>query len=321
MPHTPAHRRKCAIIGCGNVGATVAYTYTMSGLFSEIVLIDKDEKRARGEALDLSHGLPFLSPLTVRAGDYPDLEGASLIVIAAGVGQREGESRLELLSRNMRVFSSIVPHIVKYNREAILLVVTNPVDILTYYTMKLSGLPRGQVIGSGTVLDTARLKQLLGEYLRVDGRHVHTFIIGEHGDSELPVWTGSNTSGIDLVDYFKLCGVCQDFSCVSGIFEEVRDAAYHIIEGKGATYYAVAQAVLRITQAIVRDENAVLPVSAYLDGEYGIRDLYLGVPSIVGAGGVKRVLEIPLSTDEMLCLRASAKTVRDEIDRVIATSV
>lgn len=313
--------RKCAVIGCGNVGATIAYTYTQSGLFSEIILIDKNESRARGEAMDISHGVPFLPPVTVRAGEYRDLADAALIVIAAGVSQKEGQTRLDLLSANMRVFSAVVNEIVRYNTEAILLVVTNPVDILTYYTYRISGFPANRVIGSGTVLDTARLKQLMGEYLSVDPRNVHTFIIGEHGDSELPVWSGANISGIDLVDYFRVCNTCRGGECLDRMFENVRDAAYRIIEGKGATYYAIAQAVMRITECILRNENSVLTVSTLVDGHYGLSDLYLGVPAVVGADGVRQVLDISLSEPELMRLRESARTLRHEIEQAMFTEV
>ena len=315
------NHRKCAIIGCGNVGATIAYTYTMSGLFSDIVLIDLDQARAKGEAMDLSHGLPFLSPVTVRAGEYKDLSDAAIIVIAAGAAQKEGQTRLELLSANMRVFSSIVNQITRYTTDAILLVVTNPVDILTYHTIRISGYPAHRVIGSGTVLDTARLKQLMGEYLGVDSRNVHTFVIGEHGDSELPVWSGANISGINLTDYFQMCNTCQGLECLDKMFQSVRDAAYKIIEAKGATYYAIAQAVLRITESIMRDEKSVLTVSTYLNGHYGLYDVCLGVPAVVGAEGISQVLDIPLSEDELAALHRSAKTVSREIQDTLSYSV
>ena len=309
-----ADERKCAIIGCGNVGATIAYTYTQSGLFSEMVLIDQNEKKARGEAMDLSHGLPFISPMQIYAGSYSDLADASLIVIAAGAGQKPGETRLQLLSRNMRIFDSIVKSIVRYNQNAILLVVTNPVDILTQYTLKVSGFPEGRVIGSGTVLDTARLKQLLGEYLSVDSRNVHTFIIGEHGDSELPVWSSANVSGIDLSDFFRISGIENGMRHSQQLFEEVRDSAYRIIEGKGATYYAIARAVMRITESIVRDENSVLTVSTLVRGHYGIDGVCLGVPAILGDGGVKKVLDISLSEEEQKNLEKSANIIKGEME-------
>lgn len=307
--------RKCGIIGCGNVGATIAYTYATSGLFSEIILIDKDEKRAVSEALDLSHSCAFSSPVRISAGSYEDISDAQIVVITAGVSQKMGETRLQLLERNMRIYSEIIPSIVRYTRDAILLVVTNPVDILTAYAKEISGLPEGRVFGSGTVLDTARLKQMMGAYLEVDARHVHTFVIGEHGDSELPVWTGANISGMDLPAYLTHTGKCADLACLEEMFENVRDSAYRIIEGKGATYYGVARAVERITESIFGNENAVLPVSVDPKGAYGINGVCLGLPAVVGINGIKEVIEIPLSIKEREALLFSASTMRDEMQR------
>lgn len=313
--------RKCAIIGCGFVGATIAYTYGVSGLFSDMVLIDANKKKAEGEALDILQSLPFLSPMQIYAGDYPDIKDAGIIVIAAGANQKVGETRLELLSRNMRIFDSIVEQIKKYNQHALLLIVTNPVDLLTYYTLKISQFPKNRVIGTGTVIDTARLKQLIGQELSVDSRNVHTFVIGEHGDSELAVWSSANVSGIDLCEFYKLCGHKYDTNHLNTMFEDVRDSAYKIIEGKGATYYAIAQAVMRITESIVRDENSVLPVSTYVDGHYGINDVCLGVPSIIGREGVVEVLDIPLDKEETEKLAQSAQVLKSEIKSLIATLV
>lgn len=313
--------RKCGIIGCGNVGATIAYTYATSGLFSEIVLIDKNEKRAQSEALDLSHSCAFSSPVRIVAGNYSDISDAQIVVITAGVAQKPGETRLQLLERNLRIFSEIVPSIVRYNRDAVLLVVTNPVDILTAFTKEIAGLPEGRVLGSGTVLDTARLKQIMGSYLSVDARHVHTFVIGEHGDSELPVWTGANISGMDLPAYLRHTGKCADRACLDEMFESVRCSAYRIIEGKGATYYGVARAVERITESIFGDENAVLPVSVDPKGAYGISGVCLGLPAVVGIGGVKDVIEIPLSKEEKQALLDSAQTMKDEMERCSIYSV
>ena len=311
--------QKCAIIGCGFVGASIAYTYAQSGLFSEMVLIDINKGKAEGEALDIAQSLPFLSPMRIYSGEYRDLKEAAIIVIAAGANQKIGETRLELLSRNTKIFNSIIQEITVYNEDAILIVVTNPVDLLTYYTLKASGFPHNRVIGSGTVLDTARLKQMVGRQLSVDSRNVHTFIIGEHGDSELPVWSSANVSGIDLRDFYKICGYNYDISALNLMFENVRDSAYKIIEGKGATYYAIAQAVMRITESIVRDEDSVLPVSAYLDGQYGISDICLGVPSIVGKEGIRKVLEIPLNEEEHKKLIDSARVLHSEFEGILAT--
>ncbi len=305
---------KCAVVGCGNVGATVAYTYATEGLFSEMVLIDQNKEKAKGEAMDISHGLPFLSPMNVYAGDYSDLADADFIVIAAGAAQKPGETRLQLIEKNLKIFDSIVRQIIRYNRDAILLVVTNPVDILTHYTLQVSGFPPNRVIGSGTVLDTARLKQLLGTLLSVDSRNVHTFIIGEHGDSELPVWSSANISGVDLTDFCRISGNGHGMQTVQRIFEDVRDSAYRIIEGKGSTYYAIAQAVLRITRSVLRDENSVLPVSTLISGHYGLSDVCLGVPAILGIGGVKKILDIPLNCEEMGRLQESARVIKEQLN-------
>jgi L-lactate dehydrogenase len=310
---------KCAIVGCGFVGSAIAYTYAQSGLFSEMALVDINRKKAEGEALDVAQGLPFLSPMKIYAGEYSDVKDAALIVIAAGANQKVGETRLELLSRNIKIFDTIIEEIIKYNSEAILLVVTNPVDILTYYTLKASGFPPNRVIGSGTVLDTARLKQMIGKELLVDSRNIHAFILGEHGDSELPVWSSANVSGIDLRDFYAICGHSYNAEDLNSMFEEVRDSAYKIIEGKGATYYAIAQAVMRITESIVRDEDSVLPVSAYLTGQYGINDVCLGVPSIVGKEGIRKILEIPLNREERKRLCESASVLRSEFEGILTS--
>lgn len=314
--------RKCAIIGAGNVGATTAFSLMQSGLFSELLLIDLDRKRAEGEASDLGHTVPFLSPLEIYAGDYPDLADAALIVITAGAAQKKGETRLDLVRRNAEILQAVVKSICRYNTEGILLVVTNPVDILTEIARRVSGFPACRVIGSGTVLDTARLKFLLGDHLGVDPRNVHAFIIGEHGDTELPVFSSANISGVDL-DHFcnKDCPRCKD-SDLNRLFEQTRDAAYHIIAAKGSTYYAIAEAVRRIATAILRDENAILPVSVAADGIYGLHDLCLSLPTILGRSGVKRVLEIPLSPDEDAMLHHSATRMAEvlrELQRMPTT--
>ena len=267
------NKQKCAIIGCGFVGATIAFALTQKSLFSELVLIDSNHAKAEGEAMDLSHGLPFAHPMKVYAGDYKDIADCYLIIITAGTAQRPNETRLDMVHKNVEIFKSIIPNITKYNNSAILLVVSNPVDILTYCTIKLSGFPAGRVLGSGTVLDTARLKYHLGQQLCVDSRSIHAFIIGEHGDSELAVWSSANVSGIDLEDFHGLCSSCREVS-FNQTYENVRDSAYEVIERKGATYYGIAMAVTKIVLAIIRDEHSVLPVSGYVDGHYGLSDLW-----------------------------------------------
>jgi L-lactate dehydrogenase len=307
------YAQKCAVIGCGNVGATTAYSLMLSGLFNEIVLLDIDKKRAQGEAEDIAHGIPFNSPVEIYAGDYSDIYDAGILIITAGVSQRPGETRIDLIQRNTKVFSSIINQIKATRFDGIILVVTNPVDILTYVTIALSKFDPRKVLGSGTVLDTARLKQLMGNKFGVDARNIHTFIIGEHGDSELPVWSSANVSGIDIDSY------CLNFECdysgsaFQSTFESVRDAAYSIIEAKGATYYAIAEAVKRIVTAIVRDERTILPVSTLLSGQYGISDVCLGIPCVVGKNGIEEILEIPLNETEKKNIIRSANALQNAI--------
>ena len=306
--------RKIGIIGCGNVGMTVAYTLMSHGLCTEMVLIDVNNQKAESEAMDLGHCLPFLCPMQIYSGDYENLNGAEMIVIAAGVGQWLGETRIDLLHRNADIFRDILKQIVKVNRECILLVVSNPVDVLTYAALKASGFPPSRVIGTGTVLDTARLKYLVGEKLGVDYRNVHSFIIGEHGDSELAVWSGANVSGINIDDFCPLCHNCHRMADLYELYYDVNNSGYEIIRGKGATYYAIAQATRRIIEAIFGDENSILPVSTYLEGQYGLNDICMSIPSIIGSGGVKHVLDIPLDDAEYAALMASADTLRQVID-------
>lgn len=303
--------RKVGVVGIGNVGATIAYTLMESKMFSEMVLIDINKEKAYGEAMDLNHCLPFLSPMQIYSGDYGDLEGAGIVIIAAGVSQKPGETRIDLVQRNTDVLRAIIDRIITVNKDCILLMVSNPVDILTYVTLKLSGFPTNRVIGSGTVLDTARLKFLVGEKLDVDYRNVHSFIIGEHGDSELAVWSGANVSGINLEDYCPICSRCGGMDELYGLHSYVKNSAYEIIRGKGSTYYAIAQATKRIVEAIVRDENAILPVSTYLDGHYGLNDICMSIPAVVGREGVKHVLDFPLSESENAALMKSAEILRE----------
>lgn len=305
--------RKCAIIGCGNVGATTAYSLVLDRTFSEIVLIDINSKKAAGEAADLNHSLPFIAPMSIYAGDYSDLSDASIIIITAGANQRPGQSRTDLVRANVKIFNTIVTNITKYNTDAILLVVTNPVDILTYVTWKQSGFPAERVIGSGTVLDTARLKYLAGQYLEVDNRNIHSFIIGEHGDSELAVWSCATVSGIPLKEFCRSSCLNCGMEKLHEMYNDVKNSAYDIIEAKGATYYAIAEAVRRIVNAIVHDEDSVLPVSSLINGHYGLNDVCLGVPSVVGKTGVKRILDLPLDDTEYKALHESANKMREII--------
>jgi len=306
--------RKAAVIGCGQVGASIAFRFLQQGLFSRLVLLDANREKAEGEAMDLRDGLPYGPAMEIAAGDYDDLADCALAVIAAGANQKPGETRLDLIGRNTAILRSILKEVTARDFGGILLVVTNPVDVLTYAAWKLSGYPRERVMGSGTVLDTGRLKQLLGAELAVDSRNVHAFIIGEHGDSELPVWSEANVSGLDLEDFSCARGRCLSGEDRERLYREVRDSAYEIIRRKGATYYGIAMAVGRIAEAIVKDEHAVLPVSAVLEGEYGQEGLALSVPSIVSRKGLQEVLEMPLSGDERKALAASAARLREAIE-------
>ena len=310
--------RKAAVIGCGNVGAAVAFALMQKALFSELVIIDADAERAQGEAMDLSHGLSYTASMDIRAGGYGDVSDCALVIITAGAGQRPGETRLELTGRNMRILSSIVSVIRATPFEGILMIVSNPVDVLTCAAQRLTGYPPGRVIGSGTVLDTARLKQLLSERLHVDARSVHAVIIGEHGDSELPVYSSANVSGVDLSHFCALRGYSDPEPMLREVLRDVRSSAYDIIRRKGSTSYGIAMAVSRIAESIVRDEKAVLPVSTMLAGEYGLRGLALSVPCIIGRDGVEAVMEIPLDRGEKQALLLSADQLRGVLASVHA---
>ncbi|MBR1753248.1 L-lactate dehydrogenase [bacterium] len=307
--------RKVVIIGCGFVGAACSFSIMQSGLFSEMVLIDSDKARAEGEALDISHGVPFAKPIKIYSGDYDDIKDASLIVITAGANQKPGETRLDLVKKNISIFKSIIPEIKKRNFKGIVLVVANPVDILTTVALKLSGLPENRVLGSGTVLDTARLKYELGNHLNVDSRSVHAFIIGEHGDSEIPAWSSVNISGVPLHSFCEMRGYSDHEKNMKRIAEEVKNSAYKIIEKKKATYYGVAMAVKRICEAIVRDEKSILPISSMMHGEYGIEGISLSMPTIVGKDGVETHVPIQLSENEIADLQKSAQTLHDILDQ------
>ena len=306
--------RKIAIIGCGFVGSASAFALMQSKMFSEIVLIDADKDKAEGEAMDISHGIPFVGNMKIYSGDYDDIVDASIIVITAGAGQKPGETRLDLVHKNVGIFKSIIPEIAKRHCRGILLVVANPVDILTYTALKLSGFEENRVIGSGTVLDTARLKYRLGEHLSVDSQSVHAYIIGEHGDSEIAVWSSANVSGIALDDFCEMRGHYNHDKSQENIAEKVKNSAYEIIAKKRATYYGVAMAVKRICEAIIRDEKSILPISSMMHGEFGIDDVVLSMPSIVGANGIETKVPISLSDEEKVNLKKSADTLRSILD-------
>ena len=302
--------RKAAIVGCGFVGSASAFALMESSLFSEIVLIDADKNKAEGEALDISHGLPFAKPMQIYAGDYSDISDAAVIIVTAGAGQKPGETRLDLVKKNVGIFKSVIPSIAEYNKDGILLIVANPVDILTYAAAKLSGFPKERVFGSGTVLDTARLNYLLGDHLDVDSRSVHAFIIGEHGDSEIVAWSSANVSGIPINDFCEMRGHFDHQSSMDRIAESVKNSAYHIIEKKRATYYGIAMSVKRICEAIVRDEKSILPISSIQNNNYGIDDVAISMPAIVGKNGVESLVPIKLNEKEIEALQASANTLK-----------
>lgn len=289
---------RVVLVGTGAVGCSFAYSMINQGVAEELVLIDVNEAKSEGEAMDLNHGMPFApSPIKVWNGSYQDCESAALVVITAGLAQKPGETRLELVEKNTKIFKQIVKNIMESGFDGIFLVATNPVDILTYVTWKESGLPKDRVIGSGTVLDSARLRFTLGQYFNVDTRNVHAYIIGEHGDTELPVWSRASI-GVEQLESILAGKNDLRKENLEEIFVNVRDAAYHIIERKGATYYGIGMSLVRITKAILNNENSILTVSAYLDGEYGQKDVYIGVPAIINRAGLREVLEIELNEKE-----------------------
>ena len=295
--------RKVAVIGCGFVGSSSAFALMQSGLFSEMVLIDADTKRAEGEAMDISHGISFARPMQIYAGNYDDITDAAIIVITAGANQKPDETRLDLIKKNAAIMKSIVGEIKKRDFGGILLIVSNPVDILTLIALKESGYPSNRVIGSGTVLDTGRFKYLLGEHLDVDSRSVHAFIIGEHGDSELAAWSNARIGGLKVNDFCELRGHFNHEQSMKKIFENVRNSAYEIIERKHATYYGIAMAVKRICEAIVRNEKSILPVSSLMTGEYGLNDVVLSIPAVVDETGVQKVIPIELNDEDNIKIK------------------
>jgi L-lactate dehydrogenase len=308
------NRRKVAIVGAGAVGATFAYALAQSGLADEIVLVDKNEGLARGQALDLAHGQPFFPTVSIRAGVPSDYADARLIVLTAGIAQRPGETRLQLLQKNAAVVRAVVDDILAQNSSAVLLVVTNPVDVMTYVALQHTGWDRGRVIGSGTVLDSARLRHLLSMHCGVDIHNVHGYVLGEHGDTEFVAWSMTHVAGMQMAALCPVCGRCADWEAERDrIQQAVRDSAYHIIDYKGATSFAVGLALVRIAGAILRGQNSVLTVSTLLDGEFGLRNVCLSVPCLVSAQGVVRIIESTLPEREQAALFASAAVLQGAI--------
>ena len=304
-----ARKTRIVVIGVGAVGSTTAYTLLLRGRMDELVLIDANKQKAIGDALDMNHGLPFLSKVNVWAGSYEDCAEADIIIITAGAAQKPGESRIDLLKRNIAIFESITDEVLKYNKDGILLIASNPVDVMSYFTWKKSGWPVKRVIGSGTLLDSARFRYLIGDKLSIDPRSVHAHIIGEHGDSELPLWSLANIAGTSLE---------LNEEAKKEIFENTRDAAYQIIEAKGATYYAIALALDRICTAILRNEAAVLNVSTLVTNYHGISDVYLGVPCVIDRTGVREVLTLNLNEEEKRLLQQSAGKLKGLLQSIAA---
>lgn len=308
---------KIGIVGTGMVGATTAYALVMQGIGRQIVLVDLNKERAAAEASDLLHAVPFAHALRISSGEYADLQGSRVVVIAAGVSQRSGETRLELLERNADVFRQIVPSILEHAPDAVLLVASNPVDIMTHVTAVYAaehGVPSGRVIGSGTTLDTARFRALLGECLGVDSTHIHGYVIGEHGDSEVITWSLTNVGNLPLEDFSRHHGISLDEDVRQNIDRQVRQAAYAIIEGKGATYYGIGSALARIIHVILRDQRAILTVSTRTPDIAGVQDVTASLPQLVGGDGVLATFTLPLSEEEQAALHNSASVIRNAID-------
>lgn len=307
-------KRKVVVVGAGSVGSTFSYALAQSGLVSEIALVDKNERLAQGQILDLSHGRPYYPSLSLHVGTVADYADASVIVITAGAAQQPGESRLDLLKKNAAIVSTIMSDIVGQGSSAVVIVVSNPVDVLTYVALQQSGWPRGRVIGSGTVLDSARLRYLLSEHCGVDIHNVHAYMLGEHGDSEFAAWSMTHLAGIPIDAYCPACHKCENWMDErKSIEERVRNSAYHIIDYKGATWFGVGMALVRIVEAIVRNQRSVLTVSTRLDGEYGLNGVCLSVPCIVSENGVDEIVDCGLPGDERNLLAASGAVLKAAI--------
>ena len=317
--NTATNKSKVVVVGAGKVGASVAYTIMMNNLTSEIVLVDVDRGRARGEALDISHGIAYFKQLTIRDGDFEDCADADVIVITAGIPRQPGQTRIDLARTNIGVTRDIVRRIMEYAANPLFVVISNPVDVLTYVVQKESGLPANRVIGSGTTLDTGRFRYLLSQHCKVDVRNVHAYIIGEHGDSEVPVWSRASIASKPFDEYCEDCPRrCLKINRQQ-IFEQTRDAGAEIIKLKGATFYGIALAATRIVGAIMGDENSVLTVSSVLDGNYGISDVALSLPCIVNRNGIDRYLNIRMSDEELQQLGESSDKLKSVLDEVYGT--
>ena len=311
-------RRKVSIIGAGFVGATTAFALMNSGVATEICLFDINMEKAMGEVMDLVHGTSFVKPVNIYVGNIEETKDSDIVIITAGAAQKEGETRLDLIEKNYNIFKGFVPQIAKMSPNAILLVVSNPCDVLAYITYKLSGFPSERVIASGTVLDTSRLKYVIGKYLNVNNNNVHAYVLGEHGDSEVVSWSTASIAGESFDEYAKKFNLEWDKDVRAVIESDVKNAAYEIISRKNATYFAVALAVNRIVEAILRDENTILTVSCLMQGEYEIDDVYLAVPTIINSTGVVRIVNPIINDEEELGkLQESAKVLKGHIQKVM----
>jgi L-lactate dehydrogenase len=308
-------RRKVVIVGAGAVGATYCYALAQSGLADEIVLVDRNEDLVKGQVLDLGHGQTFFPTVIIRSGTISDYSDAHIVVITAGAAQQPGETRLQLLRKNAEIVGKIAEDVASQDCKGVMLIVSNPVDILTYVALKRSGWERGRVIGSGTVLDSARFRHLLSDHCGVDIHNVHAYILGEHGDSEFAAWSMTNIAGIKMDEYCPVCRNCSDWKEKRAIIEQqVRDSAYHIINYKGSTQFAVGLALVRITGAVLRSQNSIMTVSTLVDGEFGINDVCISVPSIVSDRGVIKIINSPLPSEERVSLSKSANILKEAID-------
>ena len=310
---------KISIIGAGNVGVRYAYASIINGLARKIVLVDVNKEKLTGDVMDLSHGMPYIPPVDIVAGDYEDIYDSDLVVVTAGKNQSPGESRLDLVNKNVELYKLIIPKIMDVTPDSILLIVSNPVDILSYVSYKLSKKPSDKVMGSGTTLDTARFRFLLGQHCGINARNVHAYILGEHGDSEFPIWSSAMIGGMLIKDYCLTCSKrseCNKEEKLKEIFKEVKDSAYQIIEKKGETSYGIGLTLARITRAILNDENTILPVSTLINNIYGANDLYLSLPCIIHRNGVKEKLVIGLNEEEERAFRKSANTIKGVIEKI-----
>ena len=308
-------RRKVVVVGAGAVGATYCYALAQSGLADEIVLIDQNKDLMQGQVLDLVHGQPFFPTVIIRSGTSKDYTDAHVVVITAGIAQKPGETRLQLLRKNAEIVGNIAEDISKHKCRGVMLIVSNPVDVLTYVALKRSGWDRSRVIGSGTVLDSSRFRHLLSTQCGVDVHNVHAYILGEHGDSEFAAWSMTHVAGMNFEEYCPVCGKCTDWKKQRKLIEKkVRESAYHIINYKGSTQFAVGLALVKITGAILRSQNSLLTVSTLVEGEFGIKDVCLSVPCVVSDGGIVRIIESPLNPEELASLANSAWVLKGSVN-------